>query len=84
MLVQREGGTQIMAEFWYFVGHEHSGRCCDVVAPSPAAACRSRGWKVRDCVVVEIGKIEAARAKRLAAQHAAQQRRRDSRPHLSR
>ena len=60
-----------MAEFWYFVGHERSGRCCDVVASSPAAACRSRGWAIRDCVVIEIGKIEG-RTKRTVVPHESQ------------
>ena len=49
--------TAATPEHWYFVVHGRTGQCCDVLASSPEAAGKSRGWAPSDCVVVQIGRV---------------------------
>ena len=46
-----------MAKFWFVVRSHRTGGCCDVIAASAEAACRSRGWAVDDCTVLQVAQL---------------------------
>ena len=46
-----------MAKFWFVVRNRRTGGCCDAIASSAEAACRSRGWAVDDCAVLQVARL---------------------------